>query len=242
MPMLLLLYPYENPEVITSISLAVIFFNVLSGSVAYSRMKRIDYKSALLFSTATIPGTILGVITVASVPRRLFDTLFGIIMILAAAFLLLRPQNKQEIQQTNFLHSFKRLIVESNGATHSFSYNPSLGMSISLFVGYISSLLGIGGGLIHVPAMIRLLNFPVHIATATSHFILVIITLVGTLLHMLNGSFTPGIGRMIPLAIGVIIGAQWGARLSSRVQGVWIIRSLAIALGFVGLRILILTF
>jgi uncharacterized membrane protein YfcA len=36
-----------------------------------------------------------------------------------------------------------------------------------------------------------------------------------------------------------MVGAQIGARLSSRVHGVWIMRSLAIALGFVGLRILL---
>jgi hypothetical protein len=38
----------------------------------------------------------------------------------------------------------------------------------------------------------------------------------------------------------VIIGAQAGAALSSRVRGVWIMRGLAIALGFAGLRILLL--
>ena len=46
-PALLLLYPSERPETITSISLAVVFFNALSGSIAYARMKRIDYKSGL---------------------------------------------------------------------------------------------------------------------------------------------------------------------------------------------------
>ena len=59
-PLLLLLYPKESPEIITSISLAVVFFNAASGSVAYARMKRIDYKSGIIFSIATIPGAILG--------------------------------------------------------------------------------------------------------------------------------------------------------------------------------------
>ena len=40
-PILLMLYPNESPEIITSISLAVVFFNAMSGSLAYSRMKRI---------------------------------------------------------------------------------------------------------------------------------------------------------------------------------------------------------
>ena len=60
MPLLLLLYPHETPEKLTSISLAIVFLNALSGSGAYARMKRIDYKSGLIFAGATIPGAILG--------------------------------------------------------------------------------------------------------------------------------------------------------------------------------------
>src|SRR3989337_4462408 len=59
-PVLLLLYPNEKTDLITGISLAVVFFNALSGSLAYSRMKRIDYKSGIIFSIATIPGARFG--------------------------------------------------------------------------------------------------------------------------------------------------------------------------------------
>ena len=115
-----------------------------------------------------------------------------------------------------------------------------MGVGLSAVVGYISSLLGIGGGIIHVPALIRLLNFPVHIATATSHFMLVIIALTGTVVHILAGSYSHGVHRTIALAVGVLLGAQLGALLSKRMKGRWIIQSLAIALGFVGLRILMI--
>jgi hypothetical protein len=68
-----------------------------------------------------------------------------------------------------------------------------------------------------------------------------IMALAGTVVHIANGSFAHGgIRRTICLALGVLLGAQLGAALSSRVQGRWIIRSLAIALAFVGVRILIL--
>lgn len=72
-PILLLMYPDKSPETITSISLAVVFFNALSGSIAYSKMKRIDYKSGLIFATATIPGSVLGALTVSHIPRHLFN-------------------------------------------------------------------------------------------------------------------------------------------------------------------------
>ena len=62
--------------------------------------------------------------------------------------------------------------------------------------------------------------------------------LAGTVVHIMTGTFSHGVHRTVSLAIGVLIGAQFGAHLSERLKGVWIIRSLAIALGLIALRIL----
>jgi uncharacterized membrane protein YfcA len=133
-----------------------------------------------------------------------------------------------------------RHIVDSHGVEYRYSFNYFWGIAISAVVGYISSFLGIGGGIIHVPALSYFLGFPVHVATATSHFVLAIMALVGTLVHIATGSFAHGAHRTIALAIGVLVGAQVGARLSDKIKGPWIMRGLAIALGVVGLRILAL--
>jgi len=239
MPVLLLIYPEESPKIITGISLAVVFFNALSGSVAYAKMRRIDFKSGFLFLAATIPGAILGALTTAYIPRRLFNGIFGFLMMSASIFLLLQSNREKEAKGEKPNCHLVRNLIEANGVIYTFSYNPIVGVGLSLFVGYISSLLGIGGGIIHVPALVHLLNFPVHIATATSHFILAGMALTGTTVHIATGVFSQGVRRTIPLAIGVLLGAQLGAKLSCRIHGVWIIRGLAIALGFVGVRILI---
>ena len=241
-PMLLLFYPKESPEVITSISLAVVFFNALSGSIAYIRLKRVDYHSGVFFAIATIPGAILGAITTSSIPRPLFDVFLGMLMIVGSLFLIFHAHKKPVWRKGEIPQCLVRNIIEADGTTHTFSYSPILGIGLSLIVGYISSLLGIGGGIIHVPALVHLLNFPVHVATATSHFILAIMALTGTMVHIATGAFHHGIRRTIALAIGVLIGAQLGALLSNRVGGIWIIRGLAIALGLVGIRILILAY
>jgi len=240
MPALLLLYPDESPEVITSISLAVVFFNALSGSWAYARMGRIDYKSGLLFATAAIPGAIVGALSTAFIPRHLFDVLFGLLMVAGSIFLFLHPGRKKEAAGRGGNNHVVKTLVEKNGVVHNFSFNPKVGVGLSFFVGYISSALGIGGGIVHVPVLVRLLDFPVHIATATSHFILAIMALTGTLVHVARGSFSHGVHRTIGLAVGALLGAQVGALLSSRVKGSWIIRGLAIALAFVGIRLLTL--
>ncbi|HUT62743.1 MAG TPA: hypothetical protein VMZ04_02185 [Anaerolineae bacterium] len=58
--------------------------------------------------------------------------------------------------------------------------------------------------------------------------------------HVVTGSFSHGVRRTAALAIGVLLGAQVGALLSNLVKGRRIIQGLAIALGFVGVRILIM--
>ncbi len=237
MPVLLFLYPDEPRELLASISLAVVFFNALSGSCAYAKMRRIDYRSGLLFSAATIPGAILGALTTAFIPRRTFDAVLGLFMIAASSFLILRPESKVTRQENKPKFSLTDRVVEAEGTEHIITYNPVLGVGLSLFVGFASSLLGIGGGIIHVPALVYLLNFPVHVATATSHFILAVMSFTGTAVHVATGTFSRGIHRTIFLAAGVLVGAQLGAFFSRRIQGSWIIRGLAVALGLAGVRI-----
>jgi uncharacterized membrane protein YfcA len=239
-PVLLLLYPQMSPESITSISLAVVFFNATSGSIAYGRMGRIDYKSGWLLAAVTVPGSILGALTTDYIPRGLFNAIFGVLLLALALYLFMRRTEESKMAQRVDGLCF-RTLVEKNGTVHEYCFDMKLGMGLSVLVGYLSSLLGIGGGIIHVPLLVRLLNFPVHIATATSHFVLAIMAFSGTIVHIVTGSFTQDI--VLPtlyLAVGALLGAQVGARLSSRVHGAGIIRSLAVALAFVGVRILIL--
>ena len=239
-PILLLAYPRESPEVITSISLAVVFANALSGSFAYARMRRIDFRSGLLLSLATVPGAVLGALFTYAIPRSLFNGLFGGFMLVAAGWLLLRPRaGSNPSTRGGRLH---RTLTDATGETYAWSYNRGLGLALSFGVGFVSSVLGIGGGIVHVPALVGLLGFPVHVATATSHFMLAIMTGTGTIAHIAAGAFHHGLRRTIALTIGVLIGAQLGARLSSRVHGHWVMRSLAVALAIAGARILLLAF
>jgi uncharacterized protein len=246
-PILLLVYPNEKTELITGISLAVVFFNALSGSLAYARMKRVDYKSGILFSIATIPGAILGALSTAYVPRGVFDLLFGVLMIVAAIYLwtsggeesAVQSHRKDDSDSDPRPRRMLRDLTDAEGVRYHYAYNPVTGVSLSLVVGFISSLLGVGGGFIHVPILTRLLDFPVHIATATSHFVLAIMSLTGTLVHVAQGVFVRGLRRTTMLAIGVLIGAQAGAWMSNRIGGKMIIRGLAVALAFVGIRLIV---
>ncbi len=108
---------------------------------------------------------------------------------------------------------------------------------MSFIVGFFSSLLGIGGGIIHVPALIYMFSFPYHIAVASSHFILMISSLTGTVFHGMLGNI-----RLVPailIGLGAILGAQLGASISRRIEGTWIIRLLSVALIAIGIRLLV---
>lgn len=242
-PILLLLYPDKSPDTITSISLAVVFFNALSGSYAYSKMKRIDYKSGIIFAVATIPGSILGSVITSYVPRQLFNGIFGVILIIVSIFLIVRSKKEKGEADLVVKNGYiTRTIIDIEGVEHKFSYNPVIGIVVSIFVGFMSSFLGIGGGIIHVPVLVNILNYPVHIATATSHFVLAIMSLSGTVVHIVNGVFQSSVIQTAALSIGVLFGAQLGARLSKKIHGIAIIRSLAVALAIVGVRIFFMAF
>jgi uncharacterized protein len=243
MPILILWYPELSPETITAISIVIVAANAISGSIAYARSGRIDFKAGLLFAMFTIPGSILGVLTTQYIPRNLFKILFGILLVALALYLFLKhdkpttPLKVDENKKRWKHHTLK----DAAGISYSYTYNQNKGILISILVGYLSPLLGIGGGIIHVPALVQWLQFPVFVATATSHFILAIMSTVSVAVHVIKGSYNdPKILHMvIGLIIGVIPGAQIGAWLSHKFKGNTIIRVLAVCLGLVGIRILL---
>ncbi|MDR3640985.1 MAG: sulfite exporter TauE/SafE family protein [Humidesulfovibrio sp.] len=238
MPVLLLLYPHDSPALLTSISLAVVFVNAASGTEAYAVMRRVDYKTGVVFALASVPGAVLGALVTSFFPRNLFDILFGVTLLAGAIFLFIRKAVPCIVSAEAINGLTTRRIVDRFGDVYEYSFSMWKGVVLSVFVGFLSSFLGIGGGIIHVPAMVYLLGFPVHVATATSHFVLAVMAMAGTTMHIITGEFVHGVHRTIYLALGVIVGAQVGAHLSNRIRGPFIIRSLALALGFVGLRIL----
>ncbi len=243
-PLLLLTHPSMPPEVVTAVSMMVVAVNALSGTVAYAHSKRVDYKAGLLFSLFTIPGSILGVFVVKYIPLQVFHILFGILLIVLASYLFIKgkakPTGSDAAPKTGKNRQLTSL-TDKTGTIYTYSYNRLHGIIISILVGFISPILGIGGGIIHVPAMVQWLHFPVYVATATSHFILAIMASVSVTVHLIDGHYNdPLIQRLIlGLAVGVVIGAQCGAFISHKVKTHVIIKALAVCLAIVGIRILL---
>ena len=237
-PALLLLYPSSSPALVTAISLIVVFFNAGSGSLAYARQRRIDYRSGAVFALCTLPGSVLGVLLANTISRPLFDMIMGVALGALAAWLLAAGARGSEDRSAS---GSARRLKDREGNVYSYRARVGLGAALSVLVGFLSSFLGIGGGVLHVPLLVTLLGFPTHIATATSHFVLACMALVATLTHVVTGTFNNGVGlrRAAALSIGVIAGAQLGALLSQRISGKLIQRLLAAGLIALSLRLIL---
>jgi uncharacterized protein len=229
LPFLALVMPDAPADQITAISMAVVFFNALSGTLAYARMKRIDFASGRQFALCAIPGAILGAVATAYVTRRFFDHIVGTCLIAGGLLLLWNSFRGAEIQRQRAVGDRPFILDEKGKRT---------GSIMSAGVGFISSLIGIGGGIIHVPALVYVLGYPVHVATATSHFVLTCTSFTAMLEHVFHGSYQGNVTQSLILAAGAVFGAQGGARLSHKVKGPTIVRVLAIALALAGTRII----
>ncbi|HEY4155595.1 MAG TPA: sulfite exporter TauE/SafE family protein, partial [Puia sp.] len=78
-PVLIIIHPEWSPEIITAVSIAIVAANAISGTYAYARSGRIDYKAGIIFALFTIPGSILGVYTTSYIPKTAFHIIFGIL-------------------------------------------------------------------------------------------------------------------------------------------------------------------
>jgi uncharacterized membrane protein YfcA len=220
-PLLTIVFQF-TPQYAVGTSMVIVALNALSGTSAYVRQRRIDYKTGLLFASATLPGSFFGAYLLQLISKPVFDVGFGILLLCISVYLGIR---KQAVNDVIHIDSFQRP-----------DYNKFLGMFISFLVGFVASMAGIGGGVVHVPAMIYLFGFPPFIAIPTSHFILAISATFASGSHAFIGevewSFVPYLGA------GAIIGAQVGGHLSHKIKSKWIIRGLLIVMMIVAIRLI----
>jgi len=235
-PVLLLVYPHDSARTLTAISLAAVWANSTSGSLAYARQRRIDLRSGFVFGSATLPGAVGGALAVGVVPRRAFDAIMAVALAAVAGWIALRGERRAIVRSGR-----PRVLVDAEGREWRYAVPLARGAAYSVGVGFASSFLGIGGGVFHVPILVAGLGFPTHVATATSHFVLSLMSGAGVVTHALEGSYRVGNGlrRSLALALGVAVGAQAGARASTRVPAVAIERLLAVALALVATRLVL---
>jgi hypothetical protein len=214
-PLLTLIYDFKTPEAIGT-SLAMIIFTSIFSTVSYSRQKRIDYKLGLILSIATIPGAIIGALVANAINPAQLGLIFGVFLIFVALRMLITYNfGKSKTKKIDML--WHRKIIDSAGTVFEYYSDLKKGGPLSFFGGFFSGLLGIGGGVVMVPIMHFLMDFPMHLAVATSMFIMIFTSLAGASVHFTLGNVH--LEYMLLLCIGIIFGTQVGAYASKRTSG-----------------------
>ena len=133
-PILLLVYPHDSPKTLTAISLMVVFFNAASGTAAYARQRRTDFRSGLVFAVATIPGAIGGALLVADASRAVFEPIMGAVLAVLAAWLIFGEQRAPHAHPSR--HLVVRELVDARGERYRYEVPLARGALYSLAVGF----------------------------------------------------------------------------------------------------------
>ena len=194
--------------------LFMIIFTALSSTIAYSRQENlIEYRTGLLIAITTIIGSISGSITssiLAVEDPQLFRIIFAVCLFPISIKMIFYPKERKRANAVIEEIEHDEIIM------FGFERRELLSTAFGLVAGFSSGLLGIGGGVVMVPILVTLGKMPMHKAVATSMFIMIFTSIAGAGVKFTNGQVHPDLA--IFLVIGIIIGAQIGARLVKRVN------------------------
>lgn len=198
-----------TPPQVASTSLFAVSSTSVSSTIAYARSKKIQYMLGIKMALLSIPGAIIGSYFSTGIDPGYFKFLLAMILIGTGIYLM-----------------FRNSITNGNSFSLESIWIKIFFFSGTFVAGIISSLFGIGGGVIFVPLMIMIVGLTMHLAAPTSQFVLMITSLVGLIAHIILGN--PEYLPAILLSAGAFGGAQIGSRLSTRLSE----QKLRLILGF----------
>jgi len=225
-----------SPQQSVGTSLTMILFTSLSSTVRYARQKRVDFVLGVILAVATIPGAFLGAYITTLVTAKLLGLAFGFFLILVALRMTFQS-NAHESRLLEGRGSWHRRLVDSEGNIFEYDTNVGLGLVLSFLGGLSSGFLGIGGGSVMVPVLHLTMSLPMHVAAATSMFIMIFTSISGAVTHFSLGNVN--LSYAILLCIGVVFGAQLGAHFSRKVSGRNLRRLFAVVLFLISLRMIL---
>ncbi|MHA2503832.1 MAG: sulfite exporter TauE/SafE family protein [Candidatus Kariarchaeaceae archaeon] len=223
-PSLIFLFSIDTINA-TLISSFVIVFTSSSGFLKYRQQKRIDMKTALIYLSLAIPGSVFGGYAAEQLDGTLLKQIFAILVGISAIRGIRKiymnsktvsDSNEREAESTPKLPPNRR-IVDIQGEVYEYNIKLNYGMIFAFLGGFIAGLLGVGGGIIFVPLLNVISGVPIHVAVATSTTMIVLVSTIAVITRFTERSLTGELDLElifsygIPLALGSIIGAYIGA-------------------------------
>jgi uncharacterized protein len=219
----------------------------VSGAMAHMRRGGIDLKIALVMIAGGIVGSMLG----AGLFKMLqttgqIDLVIGSLYVLILGYIgvlmlwdalvtlgyVTPPKKMQRPRHNRWVAS---LPMRWRFYASGIYISPLAPLSLGFGAGMLTVFLGIGGGFVLVPAMIYLLGMPARVVIGTSLVIILAISAVTTMVHSLT---THAVDIVLAglLLVGGVIGAQYGAMLTTRVKPDYLRLALAVVILLVGFR------
>ncbi len=202
----------------------------ISAVVAYKRADLVVWQLSVPLGLGAAAGAVAGAQVAVSLPPELLKALFGVLLV-AAGVRLLRSKKKQGGGDLRQLH-------------------PALILSLGLGIGFIASMLGVGGGIVAIPFLIYLLRIPLAKVASTSMGMVMFVTIAATISYGLAGFRVGDLGPWmagfvyapagLALMPGAVVGARLGARLNQRMNVRTLQIMFAVVFVILGLRLSVL--
>jgi uncharacterized protein len=184
-----------------------------------------NIRVAIVLETATTAGALTGVLLIGVVPVAFLYGLFALVLLVSAWQMKQRRGESPTAEAAEDGRDWAtRLGLHSSypdrEAGRDVFYRVRrlpLGLALMYGAGLISALLGIGSGVLKIPAMDTVLRLPIKVSSATSNFMIGVTAAASGAAYFARGAIDPGVAG--PVALGSVAGALLGARLLLAVSG-----------------------
>lgn len=222
-PILTLLFGLDIRAAIAASLVSVIACSC-SSAAPFLNGRLINIRLAIVLETATTLGALTGVFLSGLISTALLYGLFAAILAISAQQMLVRRREPLAAAAPDARSWATRLRLHSSlpdrahgqDVPYHVGHVP-LGLSLMYGAGLISALLGIGSGVLKIPAMDAALRLPLKVSSGTSNFMIGVTAAASAGAYFVRGDINTGIAG--PVALGSVAGALAGARLLMRLSG-----------------------
>ncbi len=200
----------------------------------------INLRLGIVLEIATTIGGLAGSLTAQTLSQRTLSTIFGVTAVVIAA-VMFRQMNRRNAlpegdTETGWLGGRFYSPQHDRFVAYRVRRLP-LAMLMSFFAGNVSGLLGIGGGILKVPALTAWCGVPLRVAATTSSLMIGVTAAASAPLYYAAGEVPPMYAAASVL--GVMVGTRAGFWIAARAHARWLKLLLGLVLVFVALMMLV---